>query len=70
MGKSCNVLEYDGSSGLLFAYTVLTQQAMEQLRLCVTTMLSLTFRSGVNCNDPLAVDVLGYVTRLVSDKTG
>lgn len=33
-------------------------------------LLSLQFRSRVGCNDPLVVDTLASVARVVSDKTG
>jgi magnesium-transporting ATPase (P-type) len=49
---------------------MMVPQAMEQLRYGVFTFLSFQFRSEMKCNNKFVVDVLAYVNRIVSDKTG
>ncbi len=49
---------------------MIVPQAMEQLRLAVCKLLWVQVRSGVRCNNPLVADVLAYVVRIVTDKTG
>lgn len=49
---------------------MMVPQGLEQLRTTVCHLLAFNFRSNVNCNNPLSVDVLAYVNRVISDKTG
>ncbi|EFC37819.1 predicted protein [Naegleria gruberi] len=49
---------------------MMVPQGLEQLRTTVCHLLSFNFRSGVKCNNSLASDVIAYVNRIISDKTG
>lgn len=49
---------------------MMVPQAIEQLRLWVSTMASVTLHSQLKCNNPRVIDVIGHATRIVSDKTG
>lgn len=49
---------------------MIVPQAMEQLRLAVCKLLWPQVKSEVRCNNPLVADILAYVVRIVSDKTG
>jgi magnesium-transporting ATPase (P-type) len=49
---------------------MMVPQAMEQVRVAVSTGLSLSFPEEIKCNNQLVIDILGSVTRIVTDKTG
>eukprot|EP01080_Neovahlkampfia_damariscottae_P000964 gene964-9871_t len=49
---------------------MMVPQAMEQIRVSVATVLSLSFPEEVKCNNQLVIDILGSVTKIVTDKTG
>lgn len=54
----------------LMYLNMMVPQAMEQVRMAVCTVFSFHFRKGINVNNSLVSDILGSVTRIVSDKTG
>ncbi|KAL9641831.1 hypothetical protein ABK040_011816 [Willaertia magna] len=54
----------------LMFINMMVPQGLEQLRTTVCHLLSFNFRANVKCNNPLAIDVLAHVNRLILDKTG
>jgi magnesium-transporting ATPase (P-type) len=49
---------------------MMVPQAMEQVRVAVSTVLSLALPKQIQCNNQLVMDILGSITRIVTDKTG